>query len=149
MKQPLDYWYITQPFKGELIHNGVDLRATVGTPIFNPSKGTVESVNYNSTGGNQLFIQHDNGYRTTYSHLSSTLVNPGEKVKRGQKIALTGNTGYTTGPHLHFTVKKDNVRIDPETVKFNKISKGGQISLITLGFLIGGILIYKAINEKK
>lgn len=98
----------------EKFHNGIDLAIAEGTPIKSPQKGKVINKYYNSTGGNQLIIQHDNGFTTGYAHLSDTLVNVGDTVKNGQVIAKVGNTGASTGPHLHFTLKKDGNYLDPE-----------------------------------
>jgi murein DD-endopeptidase MepM/ murein hydrolase activator NlpD len=96
-------------------HNGVDLRATVGTLVKSPWAGTVTKEYYSDLGGNQLVIVHDNGYRTGYAHLSKYLVKEGEKVAAGQYIAATGESGNVTGPHLHFTLTNpDGEKIDPE-----------------------------------
>lgn len=86
-------------------HNGIDISMPEGTPIYAPESGTVKSVYYNSTGGNQLIISHDNGYQTGYAHLKKSVVSVGDKVKRGQKIAESGNTGASTAAHLHLTMK--------------------------------------------
>lgn len=97
-------------------HNGIDIGVPVGTPIVSPLNGEVTSIYHNPKGGNQLIITHDNGYQTGYAHLSSYNVYVGQKVTRGQKIAYSGNTGNSTGPHLHFTVKKNGNPINPLNV---------------------------------
>ena len=96
-------------------HNGVDIAAPLGTPIVAPLDGTVIDVNTHQTGGKQLIIKHINGYRTGYAHLSKYAVNKGDKVKQGQVIAYVGNTGVSTGPHLHFTVTNPmGIKVNPE-----------------------------------
>jgi murein DD-endopeptidase MepM/ murein hydrolase activator NlpD len=89
---------------GEM-HNGVDIAAPIGTQIKSPLDGVVSSVNFNAIGGNQIIIKHKN-FSTGYSHLNKLpSLKVGDKVKKGQIIAETGNTGRSTGPHLHFSVK--------------------------------------------
>lgn len=102
-------------------HNGIDIPAPTGTFVLAPQSGTVKSVYFNSTGGNQLIIEHDNGYTTGYAHLSLVLVDPGERVERGEPIAKVGNTGASTGSHLHYTVKNKNANdeltyVDPKSL---------------------------------
>lgn len=98
-------------------HNGIDIAVPIGTPVESPLDGTVQKAYSNSAGGNQMIVKHTNGYTTGYAHLSAFKKAIGDKVKQGDTIALTGNTGITTGPHLHFTVRdpKNNL-IDPLTV---------------------------------
>lgn len=98
------------------LHNGTDIAVAVGTPVKSPWRGTVSETYTNSAGGKQIIINHPNGYRTGYAHLSEYRVSAGQRVRRGQVIALSGNTGGSTGPHLHFTLRKDGERIDPESV---------------------------------
>lgn len=90
---------------GEAFHNGVDIRGAVGDLIVSPADGRVENIYYNPAGGNQLLILHNNGYTSGYAHLSAYFVTKGQWVVRGQVIAAVGNTGNTTGPHLHLTLK--------------------------------------------
>lgn len=100
------------------LHNGTDIAVAVGTPVKSPWRGTVSETYTNSAGGKQIIINHSNGYRTGYAHLSEYRVSSGQKVRRGQVIALSGNTGGSTGPHLHFTLRKNGQLVDPES-KFN------------------------------
>lgn len=101
------------------IHNGVDISAHEGTRVVSPWDGVCYDV-YNDTkygGGKTMLIRHNNGYRTGYCHLSRYLVKKGDTVKRGQAICLTGNTGHSTGPHLHFTLTDPSqAKINPETM---------------------------------
>jgi len=97
-------------------HNGVDLFAPVNTPVFSPMDGIVEKVYYNDLGGKQLIIRNADGSRSGFAHLNDYGVAVGDKITKGQKVALSGNTGNSTGPHLHFTFR--NVQgdlVDPST----------------------------------
>lgn len=105
------------------IHNGIDIAAPIGTPVVAPWDGIVAKVYSNAAGGNQLIIDHDNGYRTGYAHLSRALVQVGDRVTRGQQVAEVGNTGHSTGPHLHFTVRPPSLtgmaaHIDPQSLSY-------------------------------
>jgi murein DD-endopeptidase MepM/ murein hydrolase activator NlpD len=101
-------------------HNGTDFAAPTGTPIYAPADGTVSNVYTHDKGGKTVIIEHDNGYRTGYAHLHTYSVKKGDKVKRGQKFAEVGNTGASTGPHLHFTVRYKGDLQDPEKVLSEK-----------------------------
>lgn len=91
-------------------HNGVDFRASVGTPVFAAETGTVEGTGDTDVGcpkasyGKWILIRHRNGLSTLYAHLSAIGVSSGQEVRRGERIALSGKTGYATGPHLHLSV---------------------------------------------
>ena len=89
---------------GSTYHQGVDIGIPTGTPILSAEAGEVTHAGWWGTGGNTVIIKHDNGYKTVYCHLSSFKVSVGERVTRGQEVALSGNTGASTGPHLHFGV---------------------------------------------
>lgn len=95
-------------------HNGVDIAVPIGTAVISPADGKVTSVYFNSAGGNQLIVEHTNGFRTGYAHLKSAAVAVGARVKQGQIIAYSGNTGASTGPHLHLTLRKNGVLVNPE-----------------------------------
>lgn len=98
-------------------HNGVDIAAPTGTPVKSPAFARVEKVYYNSTGGNQVIIKQFLSDTTLgFAHLSKTLVEVGDIVYPGTEIALVGNTGQSTGAHLHFTVRKNGELIDPLSV---------------------------------
>jgi murein DD-endopeptidase MepM/ murein hydrolase activator NlpD len=94
------------PISGEPdFHNGIDIKAATGDKIIAPANGVVKSQYFNDAGGNQMLIEHDNGYTTGYAHLSKYLVKQGDRVKKGQAVAEVGNTGNSTGSHLHLTLK--------------------------------------------
>ncbi len=94
-------------------HTGLDIAAKGGTAISAFADGTVIESGKNKTYGNYLLIEHKNGIRSFYGHNSRLSVKKGQKVKIGQKVAEVGSTGMSTGPHLHFEVRKGTVRLDP------------------------------------
>lgn len=109
----------THPITGQVkFHNGIDIPAPVGTMVLAPYSGRVKSVYSNATGGNQLVIEHDDGRVSGYAHLHLVLVEPGEHVQQGEPIAQVGNTGASTGAHLHFTVRPSAsaAHVDPQTL---------------------------------
>lgn len=97
-------------------HSGLDIAGPQGTPILAADDGEVLKAFWNDEGyGGLVIIGHPSGYETWYGHLLRFDVEKGEKVKRGQKIALRGSTGYSTGAHLHFEVRQDGQLCDPLT----------------------------------
>lgn len=94
-------------------HEGLDIAANVGTPIRAARSGKVVSVGYMGTYGLTVIIDHGQGLSTLYAHCSRVLVRTGQKVKSGQEIARVGNTGRSTGPHLHLEVRQNDVPYDP------------------------------------
>lgn len=104
-------------------HEGVDFTAPTGTPIYASGDGVVTNCSYEGGYGNCLIINHGYGYQTRYAHLSAYAVKPGTRVKRGQKIALVGNTGASVGPHLHYEVEYNNQKVDPALFFFNDLNK--------------------------
>lgn len=96
------------------MHTGLDFNARIGTPVIATGDGEIVTNAHGEGGyGICVNINHGHGFVTKYAHLSKMLVKPGQKVKRGQVIAYSGNTGYSTGPHLHYEVIKNGVKIDP------------------------------------
>jgi len=108
----------SNPFggRGSEFHNGVDFGVSYGTPVEAAGDGVVTYTGYLSGFGNTVVISHGYGYKSSYCHLSRSLVKQGQRVTKGQKIALAGNSGRSTGPHLHFIIEKDGKVIDPLTV---------------------------------
>jgi murein DD-endopeptidase MepM/ murein hydrolase activator NlpD len=100
--------------KKEENHTGIDINAKEGTDVKAVFDGTVESVEETKEFGLTVIIDHGNGYKTKYAHLSAAQVVVDEKVTKGQTIALSGNTGTSTGPHLHFEIIKDDTPVDPD-----------------------------------
>jgi murein DD-endopeptidase MepM/ murein hydrolase activator NlpD len=102
------------PFTGEIkLHSGLDISNVIGTHVFVTANGVVEKTEITNGLGNTVIVDHGNGYKTVYGHLSAYKVRPGDKVVRGQLIALMGNTGYSTGPHLHYEVLRGGVAVNP------------------------------------
>lgn len=98
-------------------HNGTDFAMPIGTPITAPANGRVERVSNHHAAGRYIVVRHDNGYRTRYLHLSQPLVSQGDRVTMGERIALSGNTGRSTGPHLHYEVIVNNTPVNAMTVE--------------------------------
>ncbi len=94
-------------------HQAIDWGTPTGTPIYASSGGTVSRAGWIGSYGYAIYITHPDGRETRYAHLSKILVKPGQKVKQGDKIALSGNTGVTTGPHLHFEMIINGKKVDP------------------------------------
>ncbi len=94
-------------------HNGIDLAGERGTPVFATANGEVLISKFNGGAGNYIKINHKNGYYTVFMHLKERKVKVGEKVKAGQIIGYVGTTGRSTGPHLHYEVRKHENAIDP------------------------------------
>lgn len=97
-------------------HTGIDLGCDRGTPVYATGDATVElaqSAGYNGGYGRQILLDHEFGYKTRYAHLDKVLVEPGQRVARGQLIGRVGNTGRSTGPHLHYEVIHKGVPVNP------------------------------------
>lgn len=95
------------------MHNGIDINTDVGTPVHAPGNGTVSFVGRKPGYGLTIEIDHGFGYLTIYAHLSKALIKEGKTVKRGDLIAKTGNSGLSSGPHLHYEVLHNGVNLDP------------------------------------
>lgn len=99
------------------VHKGVDLRAAIGDTVRAAFSGRIRLTKYERGGyGFYVIVRHDNGLETVYGHLSKFLVKPDQVVKAGQPIALSGNTGGSTGPHLHFETRFMGYAINPEAI---------------------------------
>lgn len=115
---PVEGW-ITRKFSLDssvMGHPGVDFAAAIGTPIKATAPGIVEDLKNDKYFGLIVTLLHDNGFVTRYGHCSQVLVSKHERVNKGQTIALVGNTGLSTGPHLHYEVLKDGKYIDPLSI---------------------------------
>ncbi len=116
-------WRIDPVFGGSRHHDGLDFSGDVGLPIYATGNGKVVRAEKNQGGyGNLVEIDHQFGYTTRYAHLQTILVRPGQRVKRGEKIALLGNTGKSTGPHLHYEVRYLGRPLDPRNFFSNDLS---------------------------
>lgn len=118
------FGYRTDPKTGKqnAFHNGIDLAVPLNTPIKSPMPGVVDAVISGGDGGNQVIIKHDNGYKTGYAHLNKPLVKKGDKIKQGDTIGLSGNTGKSTGPHLHLTLTDPSgAKVDPQKMIYSGV----------------------------
>lgn len=103
------------PFTGRrIMHKGIDIANGRGTAVVAPGAGRVVSVGRDRARGNVLSLAHGYGIVTRYGHLDKILVKEGQRVKRGRRIATMGNTGFSTGPHLHYEIRMRGVPVDPE-----------------------------------
>lgn len=104
-----------QPLPGASTnHKGMDFAAPTGTPIYAAAAGTVTSAGYSGNAGNLIIINHGNGLQTYYMHCHKIYVKAGQKVSKGQNIAIVGTTGNSTGPHLHFQVMSGGTPVNPQ-----------------------------------
>lgn len=109
-------------YKIPKFHAGMDFTASTGTEIYATGDGVVETVNFSYGGyGNEIVINHGYGYKTRYAHLSRFKVRAGQKVKRGDVIGNVGNTGKSTGPHLHYEVLKNGNAVNPVYFYYNDL----------------------------
>jgi len=118
--KPSDGWYTSgfgyriNPFtSAKKLHEGIDIASNIGTPVHAPADGTVIYAGNRSAYGIVIVINHGFGITTRYAHLSKIFVKVGDKLKRGNKIAAVGNTGRSTGPHLHYEVRLNNIPQNP------------------------------------
>lgn len=117
-----------------LMHDGLDFTGEIGSPIYATGKGKVTEIKFSRTGyGNEVLINHGFGYVTRYAHLHEILVEEGQVVERGDLIARLGNTGNSTGPHVHYEVMLNQEKLDPinyfsdnlSNLEYEKITKKG------------------------
>ncbi len=99
--------------RGNRLHDGIDIAGRPGTPIVAPGDGMVTFTGYKGGYGNTLKLDHGYGIMTLHGHCSKIFVQEGDRVKRGEVIAAVGNTGYSTGPHLHYEVHIDGAPVNP------------------------------------
>lgn len=115
------YGYTRETGSYAIAHRGTDFRAASGTKVSSMNRGVVRLARYSPVYGNTVVVDHGMGLMTFYMHLSKTYVAAGQLVRRGQLLGLSGQTGYATGPHLHLSVRINNVSIDP--MKFMEFFK--------------------------
>jgi murein DD-endopeptidase MepM/ murein hydrolase activator NlpD len=111
-----DYGYRRNPFGGISgeFHSGIDLKGPIGDPIYATGNGIVERCDWYGGYGNAVVINHKEGYQSLFGHLSRVNVVQGQEVKAGDVIGFLGSTGRSTGPHLHYEIRKDGQDISPE-----------------------------------
>lgn len=109
------YGWRIDPFHGrKAFHEGLDYPAAYGTPVYAAAEGIVTTAEQTPDYGKLVKIDHGNGFETRYGHNSFLLVKAGDHVARGQRVALVGSTGRSTGPHLHFEIRLDGLALDPK-----------------------------------
>jgi len=112
-----NYGYRPSPFTGvRQFHSGLDIGVPMGTPIKAAMSGRVSQVGYDDSFGNYVVLSHHSGYRTLYGHMSVVRVKAGAFVGTGERIGDVGTTGLSTGPHVHFTVYKNGVTVNPRNL---------------------------------
>jgi len=104
--------------EGVKMHKGIDIASPYGSAVFAPSDGTIVYAGYKGGYGNTVIIDHGYGISTLYGHNSELFVSEGDKINRGMKISSVGNTGSSTGPHLHYEVHVDGIPTDPSKYIF-------------------------------
>ena len=108
------FGYRIHPISGNTtFHYGADLAAGTGTKVVAVADGTIRETGYGNINGNYVKMSHTDGYVSHYTHLHTIHVSEGQKVMAGQKVGTVGSTGYSTGPHLHFELRKDGKVLDP------------------------------------
>lgn len=95
-------------------HSGVDIKVPIGTKVFATASGQIIKAKHHKAWGWHIVIKHDEVYTTIYSHLSKLMVKPGQNIQKGDIIALTGNSGLSTRPHLHYEVQKNGSSVNPK-----------------------------------
>jgi len=116
-------WRIHPIYKTEKLHTGMDFTAPVGTEIYATGNGTVNKIEINGRGyGNNVVVNHGYGYETLYAHMSKVKVKPGQKVSRGDLLGYVGNSGTSSGPHLHYEVRKNGNPVNPVYYYFNDLT---------------------------
>lgn len=109
-------------YKTPKFHAGMDFTGAIGTPIYATGNGVVTESQFDKGYGRHVIIDHGFSYKTMYAHMEKILVKKGQKVKRGDVIGYLGNTGLSTGPHLHYEVRKNDKPIDPINFYFNDLT---------------------------
>ena len=110
------FGYRVNPFtrRGRELHSGIDIKGRIGEPIRVTADGVVTFSGYEGNYGYVVKVKHQNGYETRYAHLVRTQVKRGQRVEAGSVVGLLGNTGRSTGPHLHYEILKNNKKVNPE-----------------------------------
>ena len=121
-------------------HQGMDFTAPTGTEVFATGNAKVEFAGWKQGYGNTVILDHGYGYKTLYAHLYKTLVRKGQKVRRSDIIALVGNTGKSTGPHLHYEVRLNDKPVDPRNYYFYDLSPEEYDQMIQLSNNFGQML---------
>lgn len=115
-----DFGYRTNPVSGKYgFHTGIDLAADEGTPVAASFYGKIIETGSSDVWGNYILMEHSESFQTYYCHLSEIYVSEGAVIRQGETIGLVGSTGWSTGPHLHFEVRINGVRVNPEILLYS------------------------------
>lgn len=133
-------WRVDPVYHIRRFHEGMDFSAPIGTEIFATGNSTVIFAGWKQGYGQTVDLDHGFGYTTRYAHCSKLLVRPGQKVKRGDVIALVGNTGKSVGPHLHYEVHYQGRPIDPRNFYFYDLSPEDYDKMVQLSSNMGNML---------
>ncbi len=114
-----EFGYRTNPVSGNYgFHTGLDLAAAEGTPVSTAFYGIVAETGSSDVWGNYVLMEHSEKFQTYYCHLSEIYVEEGAVIRQGETIGLVGSTGWSTGPHLHFEVRINGIRVNPEPLLY-------------------------------
>ena len=133
-------WRVDPVYHIRRFHEGMDFSAPVGTDIFATGNGLVTYSGWRQGYGETVEIDHGFGYATRYAHCSKRIARVGQKVKRGDVIALVGNTGKSTGPHLHYEVHHNGRPIDPRNYYFYDLSPEDYDRMVQLSSNMGNMM---------
>lgn len=133
-------WRVDPVYHIRRFHEGMDFSAPVGTDIFATGNGTVTYSGWKQGYGETVEIDHGFNYKTRYAHCSKCMVKVGQKVKRGDVIALVGNTGKSTGPHLHYEVHYNGKHVDPRNYYFYDLSPEDYDLMVQLSSNMGNMM---------
>lgn len=133
-------WRIDPVYHTKRFHHGMDFTAPTGTEVYATGNGTISFVGWKQGYGNTVMVDHGFGYETLYAHLYKGLVRVGQKVKRGDIIALVGNTGKSTGPHLHYEVHLQDKAVDPRNYYFYDLNPEEYDRMVQLSNNFGNML---------
>ncbi len=125
-------------YKVSVKHNGLDMIASTGEPVYAPADGTVSKVTRSSKGlGNVVEIDHGNGYKTRYAHLSDISVSKGRRLKKGARIGYVGVSGNSFAPHLHYEIIRDTVVVDPVNYMFASLTPEEYMNMLVMSVVTG------------
>ncbi|HNO71521.1 MAG TPA: M23 family metallopeptidase [Bacteroidia bacterium] len=131
--EPSGYGMRMHPiYKYEKFHAGMDFTANPGTEIYATGDGTISLAEYGSGYGNHVVVDHGYGYKTLYGHMEKISVRIGQKVKRGELLGYVGNTGLSSGPHVHYEVHKNNTTVNPVNFYYQDLSPDEYKKLIEI-----------------
>ena len=133
-------WRIDPVYHTRKFHAGMDFTCPTGTDVYATGNASVEFVGWRQGYGNCVILSHGYNYETLYAHLSAPLVYVGQKVHRGDVIALSGNTGKSTGPHVHYEVRYKGQPLDPRNFYFQDLSPGEYDKMVQMSNNFGHML---------